>query len=252
MIKIMQDKLKEGYKKGLSELTDYKDNLKDAQAKAQLSDHLKRLVSDLHIIADIQDKRKAYCTISHVYLNNYILNKISKKVNIPIELVRLMGVHEIVSALKGKKFDLDRLYQRRICSVMYLSSDTFKVFVGDEARRIIKKLDNNDVHKNTIKGTVASKGKVRGKVKVLMSNRELDKVKERDIIVTPMTTPDFVPVINKASAIITNEGGLTCHAAIISRELNKPCIIGTKNATKVLKDGDMVEVDAEKGIVKKL
>ena len=58
--------------------------------------------------------------------------------------------------------------------------------------------------------------------------------------------------MKKAKAVITNEGGLTCHAAILSRELKIPCIIGTKNATKVLKDGDIVEVDAGKGIVKKI
>ena len=65
-----------------------------------------------------------------------------------------------------------------------------------------------------------------------------------------MTTPDLMPTIKQAKAIITDEGGLTCHAAIISRELGIPCIIGTKIATKVLKNGDLVEVDAEKGILK--
>jgi len=67
-----------------------------------------------------------------------------------------------------------------------------------------------------------------------------------------MTNPNMMPLIRKAKAIITDEGGITCHAAIISRELNIPCIIGTKIATKVLKDGDRVEVDADKGIVRKL
>jgi pyruvate,water dikinase len=65
-----------------------------------------------------------------------------------------------------------------------------------------------------------------------------------------MTTPDFVPAMRKAVAIITDEGGITCHAAIVSRELGKPCIIGTKIATKALKDGDVVEVDADNGVVR--
>ena len=65
-----------------------------------------------------------------------------------------------------------------------------------------------------------------------------------------MTNSFFIPIMKKAKAIITDEGGITCHAAIVSRELNIPCITGTKIATKVLKDGDMVEVDAERGIVK--
>jgi pyruvate,water dikinase len=65
-----------------------------------------------------------------------------------------------------------------------------------------------------------------------------------------MTQPEFLPAMKKAVAIITDEGGLTCHAAIVARELKRPCIIGTKNATKILRDGDYVEVDANNGIIK--
>ena len=64
-----------------------------------------------------------------------------------------------------------------------------------------------------------------------------------------MTTVDFVPLMQKACAIVTDEGGILCHAAIVSREMRKPCVIGTKVATKSLKDGDLVEVDAGKGVV---
>ena len=71
-----------------------------------------------------------------------------------------------------------------------------------------------------------------------------------DIMVSPMTTPDFVPAMEKAAAFITDEGGIMCHAAIIAREMKKPCIIGTKIATDVLRDGDVVEVDAYSGIVR--
>ena len=65
-----------------------------------------------------------------------------------------------------------------------------------------------------------------------------------------MTRPEFLPLMSKASAFITDEGGITCHAAIVAREMKKPCIIGTKIGTKALKDGDMIEVDADKGVVK--
>lgn len=67
-----------------------------------------------------------------------------------------------------------------------------------------------------------------------------------------MTTPDFVPAMQRAAAIVTDEGGILCHAAIIAREMRKPCVIGTKIATRVFKDGDLIEVDADKGIVRKL
>ncbi len=77
-------------------------------------------------------------------------------------------------------------------------------------------------------------------------------MKKGDILVTSMTTPDYVPAMEKALAFVTDEGGLSCHAAIVAREMKKPCIIGTKIATKVLKENDLVEVDANKGIIKKL
>ena len=78
------------------------------------------------------------------------------------------------------------------------------------------------------------------------------KLKQGDILVATMTTPDFFPIMKKAAGFITDEGGITCHASIVAREMKKPCIVGTKIATKVLKDGDLVEVDADKGVVKSL
>ncbi len=103
-----------------------------------------------------------------------------------------------------------------------------------------------------LKGFAASKGVVQGRVKVLFEWRQGAEVLPGDILVASMTTPDFLPAMERAAGFVTDEGGITCHAAIIARELKKPCVIGTKIATQVLKDGDMVEVDAEKGIVRVL
>jgi phosphohistidine swiveling domain-containing protein len=103
-----------------------------------------------------------------------------------------------------------------------------------------------------VKGVVAYKGVVRGKVAVVHVPSESGKVEAGDILVTNMTNPSYVSAMHRAAAIGTNEGGITCHAAILARELKKPCITGTRIATKVFKDGDMVEVDAEKGTVRKI
>ena len=100
-----------------------------------------------------------------------------------------------------------------------------------------------------LKGIGASPGVASGKVKILYDIEEIDKIKEGDILVTKMTTPDMVPAMKKASAIVTDDGGLTCHAAIISRELGTPCVVGTQKATTVLKDNMVITVDGEKGIV---
>ena len=77
----------------------------------------------------------------------------------------------------------------------------------------------------------------------------MKKMNYGDILISSATTPAIVPAMKKASAFVTDEGGLTCHAAIVSREMNKPCIVGTLTATKLIKDNDIVEVNATKGIV---
>lgn len=101
-----------------------------------------------------------------------------------------------------------------------------------------------------IEGVIASKGIVKGRVSVVINTSQFHKVKKGDILVSFMTRPEYLPIMGLASAFVTDEGGLTSHAAIVAREMNKPCIIGTKIATKVLKDGDVVEVDANAGVIR--
>ena len=101
-----------------------------------------------------------------------------------------------------------------------------------------------------VKGNPACRGRVTGRVKIVRKLSELSKVEEGDVLVAKMTTPDYMLAIHKAVAIVTDEGGVTCHAAIVSREFNLPCIVGTRNGTQVLSDGDIVEVDADNGVVR--
>ena len=100
-----------------------------------------------------------------------------------------------------------------------------------------------------VKGETASAGVYTGKVKIIKDASELDKIEKGDILVTRMTTPDMVPAMQKAGAIVTNEGGMTCHAAIVSREMGTPCIVGTEIATKTLQTGQLVTVNASHGVV---
>ena len=116
----------------------------------------------------------------------------------------------------------------------------------------VKPAPANEIQFNgtNIKGSIAFRGIIKGVVKVVASPKEQGKLNKGEILVTAMTTPDFLPCMERAAAFVTDEGGITCHAAIVAREMKKPCVIGTRIATKVLKDGDLVEVDAETGIVK--
>ncbi len=101
-----------------------------------------------------------------------------------------------------------------------------------------------------IKGQSAYPGKVEGPVKIITKVDQAKNITEGDILVASMTDPRYLPAMKRAAAIITDEGGITCHAAIVARELKKPCIVATKIATQALKDGDKVEINADKGIIK--
>ena len=106
--------------------------------------------------------------------------------------------------------------------------------------------------KKQLKGTCAYTGYAIGHVKIVNSVEDIEKMNKEDILVTSATYHDLLPAINKSSAIIANVGGVTSHAASISRELGIPCVIDTKNATEFFKDNDYVEVDADKGIIIKI
>ncbi len=99
------------------------------------------------------------------------------------------------------------------------------------------------------KGLGASPGMAAGTVKIINTTDELDKVQEGDILVTVMTTPDMVPAMKRANGIITDEGGVTCHAAIVSRELGIPCVVGTGDATDIIPENSQVTLDGNKGMV---
>ncbi len=118
--------------------------------------------------------------------------------------------------------------------------------IADDKVHISEKEVNKEL---LLKGIGASPGAAIGKVSIIESAKELDKVKKGDILVTTMTNPDFVPAMKRAAAIVTDQGGRTSHAAIVSRELGIPCIVGTELATESVKDGEEITVDGYKGRV---
>jgi phosphoenolpyruvate synthase/pyruvate phosphate dikinase len=131
-------------------------------------------------------------------------------------------------------------------------NEIWEYYTKGEVEKMVEVVHQEMIKSNEkeIRGDIANKGKYIGNVKVILHKDEFKKFKENEILVCSMTRPEFLPLMQKASAFITDEGGITCHAAIIARELKKPCIIGTKMATQVLKDGDLVEVDADNGVVR--
>jgi len=162
---------------------------------------------------------------------------------------------EIEDILQGKlKISDKELKERSKGYVFLMENGKEKLIVGENAKKMAEWIDENvggiDKDIKEIKGQSVSSGLVEGRVRIALTPKESYKLEKGDVLVCSMTSPDYVPAMKKTVAIVTDEGGLLSHAAIVSRELGKPCIIGTKIATQVLKDGDLVEVDAEKGIVK--
>ncbi|WP_090480341.1 phosphoenolpyruvate synthase [Nakamurella panacisegetis] len=104
-------------------------------------------------------------------------------------------------------------------------------------------------HRVLVRGLAASSGRASGVVRVLSSPDQGDQLKDGEVLVASMTSPDWVPAMRRAAALITDGGGLTCHAAIVSRELRVPCVVGTRNATTTLRDGELVTVDGKRGEV---
>lgn len=187
---------------------------------------------------------------------------ISKVCNISVDDLIMLGAEEILEILKiGNVMPNIRkkIFDRREGYAIIWLNGEIETFIGKEVLQIqaeigkTYKINNSSkIDDNEISGMSANGGIVIGNVKILLNYKDVEKVKKGDIIVATMTTPDYISAMEKASGFITDEGGITCHAAIISREFGVPCIVGTVNATSKLKDGQKVELDAYNGIVKLL
>ena len=145
--------------------------------------------------------------------------------------------------------EVNILEAREKSSAFIFDQTESQVFVG-EAVKEIEKLVFGNRGQNSIKGQTAFAGKAVGTVRIILDPAKADNFKAGDILVAGMTRPDYLSLMKQASAFVTDGGGILCHAAIVAREMKKPCVIVTQIATKVLRDGDMVEVDAEKGLVR--
>jgi pyruvate, water dikinase len=157
----------------------------------------------------------------------------------------------LLEFIGGKKFDFEETTKRNTSVVFAGDEKRWEIMTGEDARLFIEKYMKRNTG-STLKGRVASRGFVRGVAKVITRQTDFSKMNEGDVLVVCNTTPDYVPIMKKAAAIVAEEGGITAHVSVVSREFGIPCVVGVTNVTEILKDGDMVEVDAERGIVKKL
>jgi len=203
-------------------------------------------------------RRKDYQSKSYYHLEK-LMTEISRRLFISLDQARSATIEMLEEALvKHKEINLDRLNEIKKFHACLPNHGRVITLIGNDAANFRKNFVKdaaaikNLSQISEIKGTCACPGRAKGKVKIVNLTADMNKMNYGDILVATATTPNIVAAMKKAAAIITDEGGLTCHAAIVSRELEIPCVIGTKIATKVLKDGDIVEVDAIKGVIKKI
>jgi len=233
-------------------LRQYKIVKKHLQQEMSFTQYEKQLVHLMDFFADFQDKRKAVSLQAHHYEDMFI-REVARRTRLSYTRAMFLILPEYSDVLNGA-FNLSRLNHRFRHFSIILDERGLRTLEGSSSQQEENKLLGAEAGDqiNEFEGARAMGGKVTGHVRLLLNPRDSISMKHGEILVTTMTSPDFLPAVKKARAIITDEGGVTCHAAIISRELGVPCVIGTKVATRILHDGDLVEVNADHGIIKLL
>ncbi len=208
---------------------------------------------------------KDYCGKTLTWIDDTVIPAFAASLGVTLRLekkrVMFMNCQELVESLRRNRsvVSASELEKRYRLYALQAIGGKIQLFIGQRAKQIQKQVErevpgrkSNDVDALHGQTAYAARKPVIGIARVVRTLRDLKKIRGRYVIVTPMTTVRFSQYLRNAKTIITDEGGLTCHAAIVARELKIPCIVGTKFATKVFKDGDRVEVDATKGIVRKI
>jgi phosphohistidine swiveling domain-containing protein len=241
--------------KKYKELIDNFNNLsKDKKALLKTIKLVKADKDDLRFLSGIiywTDQRKA-AMVKDLYYIFQLLEKVAEKTGIKYSDLAIYRIKEIEELLaSNKKISAKTVQQRRQGVFMVFDKHHPTIEYSGKDAQLMFKAATSDKDQTELKGMVASLGgvkKISGKIKIMLDPK--DSFKAGDILVTNMTRVEFVPLMKKAKAIITDEGGIACHAAIVSREIGKPCVIGTKSATRILHDGDSVEINLINGVIK--
>jgi len=213
----------------------------------------RKIAEYAQLVMQMRDTRKDPIAQMHVMLSEVSVVMLHKA-SIDVKFAPLVLLYEYIRGVEYLS-SIKPEIEKRADGCMYIAhpDQSYEIELCEFEKAIIelKKVTEIETEKtDNFKGQIACKGNVKGIVRVILDPHDDKGFQKGDILVTSMTRPEFVPIMKKAGGVITDEGGITCHAAIISRELNIPCIIGTKLATKILKDGMRVEVDADNGIVR--
>lgn len=196
----------------------------------------------------LYDTKKEYLTQSHYHFS-FLLREIARRLKINFELIYYALPEELMQSLDENILSNMMLLKRKQSSFLLHENGITKYLNDQEAKSWLPQMEGHTtpVSETEASGLAASSGNVKAKISKILFPRHIGNMRKGDILLTTMTSVDFLPAMRMASAIVTELGGITSHAAIVSRELGIPCIVGVKNATKIFEDGDRAEVNAEKG-----
>ncbi|MFZ2310238.1 MAG: PEP/pyruvate-binding domain-containing protein [Patescibacteria group bacterium] len=185
-----------------------------------------------------------------LYSSEKLFSEIAERVGRSVDYIKDLSPDEIKSLLNGESINEEYIAKRLASRVVIGFEKTLYVLTGEDADNFKNKYLEIDKSSNSYLGRCASSGHVSGKARIILGPKDFHKMIKGEILVVMNTSPDFTPIMKKAQAIIAEEGGLTAHVSIVSRELGIPSIVGVPHITEILKDGDEVEVDANNGVVK--
>ena len=189
------------------------------------------------------------------YIRKRILDEIAMRLHISCDEILYMTYEEVAMLEQGQRIGRSTIAKRKSGELITFFNGEKHAYYGSGASALLTELmpyENDKMQDVILSGDVACAGELRGCVKIVRHFGETEKVEEGDIVVTSMTTPEIVSALEKAGGIITDEGGITCHAAILAREYGTPCLVGTKFATQALHDGMRIYLDCIRGEVRVL
>lgn len=199
----------------------------------------------------LKELRKKIVSQSLYYTDN-LLCEIGKRINLTLKQARFLILEDVEDALLNNK-DYSSIDKRIKLGAYLIEKGKTTVYIGEKAKKIRDEVISIQDYIKELKGIPVCHGKAKGPARIVLDPKDLYKVKPGDIMVTVQAVPSFSSAIKISAALVADGGtGITSHPATLAREAGIPCVTGLKIATEVIKDGDMIEVDGNKGIVKRL
>lgn len=249
-IKLLAPKAKELLSKLQKNFENNKNKRAELIKKLSLSESESKVI---HVAGEIPYLKDVFKEVinSILYYGRPLFDEFMNRTKLSEDIAKNLTPDEINDSLDGKNINRQKIQDRIKHHVILGIEDKFGFYEGDKARSFEKRFLNIvETSDRELKGRTACRGNKKGLARVVLGSDDFHKVKNGDILVVGNTTPDYVVILGKVSAIVAEEGGITAHVSVISREMNIPAVVGIPNATIKIKDCDEVEVDADKGIVR--